>query len=363
MRTGSGRCSAAATSSPSRCPTASRSPMRSAVRSRHAVGVADARSRRPASRHRLRLDGHRRGADLPDGGHCVERPASRGHGGDPQSFVPLPFVVIGNGDLTFAFGAAVTLAAVTAAAAFPVAGTGIAAIAVLFARCRWRCCRMSASCRSSSGCSPPRPSSTGCEEGRCALGPAPSSPQPRSRRCFRLASTTDASAKSTTASAGRLAGRRPALHPIRRQATRPQWKDQRKPQRRRAGARCEGGWSVGARGAGLRPADHRSGHARRLGSATGARTRSAVAAPGCLRDRGGRHGHVDDSRAGRAPIRPICGGADDRVYYLAAPAVVILAARGATWAWSQGPAVRLASAALLVWAGAIATRSWTDWIR
>ena len=48
-------------------------------------------------------------------------------------FVPLPFVVIGNGNLTFAFGAAVTLAAVTAAAAFPVAGTGIAAIAVLFA--------------------------------------------------------------------------------------------------------------------------------------------------------------------------------------------------------------------------------------
>ena len=126
-------------------------------------------------------------------------------------FVPLPFVVFGNGNLTFAFGAAVTLAAVAPAAAFPVSGAGVIAIAVLFAL-------TSLALLSHVGIVPfligllvstavlylvaRRTVARLCVR-------ASSSPRPCWRRCVRSACPTAASVRSTTASAGRWESRPP----------------------------------------------------------------------------------------------------------------------------------------------------------
>jgi hypothetical protein len=51
-----------------------------------------------------------------------------------------------------------------------------------------------------------------------------------------------------------------------------------------------------------------------------------------------------------------------RIDYATYPAAVILAARGATWAWRAGMAARLASAVLLFSAVIYGVQQWTSWM-
>jgi hypothetical protein len=53
----------------------------------------------------------------------------------------------------------------------------------------------------------------------------------------------------------------------------------------------------------------------------------------------------------------------ERIYYLTLPAVAILAARGISWGWSAGPPARLFAAALSIGAAWIAAERWYSWIR
>jgi hypothetical protein len=52
-----------------------------------------------------------------------------------------------------------------------------------------------------------------------------------------------------------------------------------------------------------------------------------------------------------------------RVEHAAMPAAVLLAARGAIWAWNAGTALRLASGVLLVGAVVTGTRAWAAWLQ
>jgi len=45
------------------------------------------------------------------------------------------------------------------------------------------------------------------------------------------------------------------------------------------------------------------------------------------------------------------------------PAAVLLAARGAIWAWREGRAPRLASGALLLGSVIVGVRAWATWLR
>ena len=51
-----------------------------------------------------------------------------------------------------------------------------------------------------------------------------------------------------------------------------------------------------------------------------------------------------------------------RLYYAVTPAVALLAAGGASWLWTRGPAGRGAAMALAIPAVLIAVRAWLEWI-
>jgi hypothetical protein len=51
-----------------------------------------------------------------------------------------------------------------------------------------------------------------------------------------------------------------------------------------------------------------------------------------------------------------------RVEHATMPAAVLLAARGAVWAWGAGLALRLASGALLLWAVVAGVQAWAQWL-
>ena len=51
-----------------------------------------------------------------------------------------------------------------------------------------------------------------------------------------------------------------------------------------------------------------------------------------------------------------------RVEHATMPAAVLLAARGAIWAWGAGTTLRLASGALLLGAVATGIRAWAAWL-
>jgi hypothetical protein len=51
-----------------------------------------------------------------------------------------------------------------------------------------------------------------------------------------------------------------------------------------------------------------------------------------------------------------------RVVHATMPAAVLLAARGAAWGWRSGPAARLASVLLLSWAVFVGFRAWAAWL-
>lgn len=53
----------------------------------------------------------------------------------------------------------------------------------------------------------------------------------------------------------------------------------------------------------------------------------------------------------------------ERIYYLTLPAVAILAARGVSWGWSAGTPARLVAAALAIGAAWLAAARWYSWIR